>query len=317
MMSLEKIQGSLLGTAIGDALGMPVEGWSAEMIAQRYGQVRDMLPARLGPGTYTDDTQMMIALAHSLVSCQKVDGADIAKTYMTFCDPRRGYGGGALRALRRIADGVSWRESGFGDFPGGSFGNGGAMRIAPIGVLFGAGDVEQLREAVEAAVYCTHTHPLGIDGAVCQARAIGLITQVVPDTIPLSPEWVLSALHEAIRSDEFHHALDTLADVLRTPNVTPQQVIARVGHGIEALEAVPAALYAFLAHTTNFEEALVYAVGLGGDTDTIGAMTGALSGAYHGVAHIPSRWLDALEDGKHGKSYITYIAQELSRLFLL
>jgi poly(ADP-ribose) glycohydrolase ARH3 len=190
------------------------------------------------------------------------------------------------------------------------------MRIAPIGALFGAGDVELLREAVEAAVYCTHTHPLGIDGAVCQARAIGLVTKVVSETIPLSPEWVFSALHEAVRCDEFHHALEILADLLRTPHVTPPQVVARLGHGIAALEAVPAALYAFLSHPASFEEAVVYAIGLGGDTDTIGAMAGALSGAYHGAAQIPARWLDALEDGKYGKTYIMDLAQELSRLFL-
>lgn len=312
---LEKVRGALLGTAIGDALGMPVEGWSMDAIAQRYGEVREMLPARLGRGTYTDDTQMMIALAESMVRCQQVNAEDIAKTYMRFCDPRRGYGGGALRALKRIFDGVSWRESGIGDFPGGSYGNGGAMRIAPIGVVYGGNDLKQLREVVEAAVYCTHVHPLGIDGAVCQARAIGVVARFTSSSDEFAKEEVLAALHEAVRTDEFHHVLDTIQELLKEPDVAPEHVIQSLGNGITALEAVPAAIYSFLSHFASFEEATVYSIGLGGDTDTIAAMTGALSGAYLGVSHIPDRWLEVLEDGKYGKSYIDSLAHELFHTF--
>lgn len=312
---LDRFRGALLGTAVGDALGMPVEGWHATSIARQYGAIREMLPARLGRGTYTDDTQMMIALAESMVRCQKVDGEDIANTYVKFCDPRRGYGGGALRALQRINNGISWRESGMGDFPGGSFGNGGAMRIAPIGIVYGSGDVERLREVVEAAVYCTHTHPLGIDGAVCLARAIGIVAQHDPPSECLSNDAGLKTIHAAVRTDEFHAALDQIAQLLQKTALSVEQVVSRLGHGVAAIEAVPAALYAFLAHSQSFEEAVVYAVGLGGDTDTIGAMTGALSGAYLGDSQIPARWLDALEDGKYGRSYIAQLAGQLLQVF--
>lgn len=312
---LDSFRGALLGTAVGDALGMPVEGWSPTSITRQYGEIHEMLPARLGRGTYTDDTQMMIALAESMVRCQQVNGKDIANTYVKFCDPRRGYGGGALRALRRISNGISWRESGVGDFPGGSFGNGGAMRIAPIGIVYGSGDMERLRKVVETAVYCTHTHPLGIDGAVCQARAIGIVAQIDPASGHLSNTTVLQALHDAILTDEFHAALDHIAQLLQKTAVSVEEVVSRLGHGVAAIEAVPATLYAFLAHSQSFEEALVYAVGLGGDTDTIGAMTGALSGAYLGASQIPARWIDALEDGKYGRSYIGQLAEQLFHVF--
>jgi poly(ADP-ribose) glycohydrolase ARH3 len=258
---------------------------------------------------------MMIALAESMVRCQQVNGEDIANTYVKFCDPRRGYGGGALRALQRIRNGVSWRESGTGDFPGGSFGNGGAMRIAPIGIVYGSGDVQRLRGHVKAAVYCTHTHPLGIDGAMCQARAIGIVAQCDPASERLSTATVLKAIHDAVHTDEFHAALEQLAQLLQTTDVSVEQVLSRLGHGVAAIEAVPAALYAFLAHAQSFEEAVVYAVGLGGDTDTIGAMTGTLSGAYLGASQIPARWLDVIEDGKYGKSYIAQLAEQLFHVF--
>jgi ADP-ribosylglycohydrolase len=314
---LDNFRGALLGTAVGDALGMPVEGWSATSIARQYGEIHEMLSARLGRGTYTDDTQMMIALAESMVRCQQVNGKDIANTYVKFCDPRRGYGGGALRSLRRISNGISWRESGVGDFPGGSFGNGGAMRIAPIGVVYGSGDMERLREVVEAAVYCTHTHPLGIDGAVCQARAIGIVAQIDPASGYLSNTPLLQTLHDAVLTDEFHAALDHIAQLLQKTAVSVEEVVSRLGHGVAAIEAVPVALYAFLAHSQSFEEAVVYAVGLGGDTDTIGAMTGALSGAYLGASQIPDRWFNALEDEKHGRSYINRLAEQLFQVFSL
>jgi poly(ADP-ribose) glycohydrolase ARH3 len=190
------------------------------------------------------------------------------------------------------------------------------MRIAPIGIIYGAGDVKQLREHVETAVYCTHVHPLGIDGAVCQARAIGTIAQYSSDTDKLSPHIVLRAIHEALRTDEFHRALDSIEELLQNAEVTVDQVITHLGHGIEAIKAVPTALYAFLSHSHSFEEAVVYAVGLGGDTDTIGAMAGALSGAYLGASQIPARWLEALEEGKHGKSYIDQLAHELFHTFI-
>lgn len=311
----EHFRGALLGTAVGDALGMPVEGWSAAAIARQYGAIRDMLPARLGRGTYTDDTQMMIALAESMTRIQRIDGADIATTYARWCDPQRGYGGGALRALRRIRSGVSWCEAGKGDFPGGSYGNGGAMRIAPVGLVYGAGDVPTLRQAVEAAVYCTHTHPLGIDGAVCQARTIGILAQQRDEAISSSLPAIFAAIHEAVDTEEFHAALKQVETLLQCSEVSVEHVIERLGHGVAALEAVPAALYAFLAFPESFEDAVVYAVGLGGDTDTIGAMAGALSGAYLGVSYIPDRWLDALEDDQYGRSYIQRLADQLCAVF--
>jgi ADP-ribosylglycohydrolase len=312
---LEHFRGALLGTAVGDALGMPVEGWSATAIVRKYGAIRDMLPARLGRGTYTDDTQMMIALAESMTRVQQIDGADIATTYARYCDPQRGYGGGALRALQRIRIGVSWREAGSGDFPGGSYGNGGAMRIAPVGLVYGASDVPTLRQAVEAAVYCTHTHPLGIDGAVCQARAIGILAQQRDEAISFSRPPIFAAIHDAVDTEEFNAALQQVEALLQHPEVRVEHVIDRLGHGVAALEAVPSALYAFFAYSESFEDAVVYAVGLGGDTDTIGAMTGALSGAYLGVSHIPDRWLDALEDGQYGRSYIQHLADQLCAVF--
>ena len=79
----------------------------------------------------------------------------------------------------------------------------------------------------------------------------------------------------------------------------------------EPCESVPAAIYCFLANLDSFEDAVVQAVNLGGDTDTIGAMTGALSGAYRGKTGIPKRWLESLENGPKGRDYIERLGDQL------
>jgi poly(ADP-ribose) glycohydrolase ARH3 len=91
----------------------------------------------------------------------------------------------------------------------------------------------------------------------------------------------------------------------------PEEVAETLGNGIEAQLSVPTALYAFTAHYDSFAQAVLYAVRLGGDTDTIGAMTGAIAGAFHGASAIPPNWLDALENGPQGRDYVTALADNL------
>ena len=97
--------------------------------------------------------------------------------------------------------------------------------------------------------------------------------------------------------------------VFRNPSV--EEVVETLGNDVRAHTAVPTALYAFLSHSGSFKEAVVYAVSLGGDTDTIGAMTGAIAGAYHGVEAIPRGWLDALENESKGRDYVLDMAARL------
>jgi len=112
-----------------------------------------------GFGCYTDDTRMTLALATSLVECGRVDVAHVSTKYAEFYEPWRGYGGAAHRVMRLLADGGDYRGTGRLQFPEGSFGNGGAMRIAPVGLAYRHADANELAEAVEDALLCTHIHP--------------------------------------------------------------------------------------------------------------------------------------------------------------
>ncbi len=309
----EKFVGCMLGTAVGDALGMPVEGWSASSIEIRLGEVRDMMEARLGAGTYTDDTQMMIAMGESLIRNKGFDGEDMARSFLDNYSPDRGYGAGTVQALRLLERGYSWDEAGQKVFGAGSFGNGSAMRVAPIGALY-YDDPKLLRRVCYESSMITHAHPLGCEGAALQAKAVAL-------AVATDPEKELNArafIHELI------HFLSPAGNVLgkklekvkmlleRSPE--KKKIIDLLGNDSRIFASLPTAIYAFLSHYEDFEEALIFAVGLGGDTDTIGAMTGAISGGYHGRRGIPPRWLARLENREKGRNYIEKLAERLCQI---
>jgi len=303
--------GCLLGTACGDILGAAVEGWSAMDIRQRYGQLRDFLDTDRGFGCYTDDTQMALALATSLVEQGGVDAAHVSAKYAEFYEPWRGYGGAAHRVMRALQAGADYRGTGRLQFPEGSFANGGAMRIAPVGLAYRHASEEVLRRAVEDALLCTHVHPEAIDGALVQAQAVAwAVTRKAPDTPDTTA--LLDTLLRISRTAVMQAKLEKLADSLRSGD-DDLFVISRVGNGIRASEAVAAALWAFLRYGSTPEECVVRAVNFGGDTDTIGAMAGALAGALHGMAWIPARWRAIVENGKHGRDEMVVLGRRLAR----
>lgn len=311
----DRFQGALVGTFCGDALGMPFEGWPLEMIEREMGEVTVMYPARLGAGTYTDDTQMMIAVGESLIEKKGFDGEDMAQKLAQAYDPERGYGRGAERVIKRIKEGIPWHQAGKGLFPGGSYGNGAAMRIAPVGLLYWDQPAELKRTAKNASSI-THTHPLGIEGAVIQGYGVSLalamgVKGAFRSTVFLEEitRFQNKKMKEMVRKILL---VEDLMENLRADNpLSKEEVVRDLGHGIQAHESVPTALYAFLSHPHSFQEAVSYAVGLGGDTDTIGAMTGAMAGAFHGLSGIPSEWVSALEGGEKGREYVIRMADRL------
>ena len=164
--------GCLLGAACGDILGAGVEGWPAAEIREHFGELRDFADSGRGFGCFTDDTQMTLALATSLVERGRVDAEQVSAKYAEFYEPWRGYGGAAHRVMQALAKGADYRGTGRLQFPEGSFGNGGAMRIAPVGLAYRHAAPEVLHQAVEDALLCTHVHPEAVDGAFVQARAV-------------------------------------------------------------------------------------------------------------------------------------------------
>jgi len=295
-----KFLGALVGTGVGDALGASFEGWyrvepqEIEAVAER----RSIL-------TYTDDTHMMIGIAESLIKNNGFDGKDMAYTFIRNyeLEPFRGYGPGPPRIFRWIKAGEAWDKAAEKLYHGGSFGNGSAMRIAPIG-LFYYNNLDELREVAYKSSQITHAHNLGKEGGALQAYAIALAISLQPSSA-VDRDDFLAKLASYVHNGIYKEKLTKIKELLAKPD--RGKVATELGNGIEAFNSVPAAIYSFLANPDSFAEAVLYAISLGGDTDTIGAMTGAISGAYLGIQSIPEEWKNKLER----RGYIEEIANKL------
>lgn len=299
-----KFRGSMLGTGVGDAVGRLLEN-GPPMLGEEEPEF---------DGRYTDDTEMMIGVAESLVEVGGFDGEHMAKTFVKNYDPEldrlvRGYGQGPPMVFRMIERGERWDVAGRRLFGGeGSFGNGAAMRVAPVGLLY-FDDPEELRAVAEKSSLITHAHPLGIEGAVVQAYAVSLAVKARPPR--LDPRDFLEALEAFTREEVYREALRNAVRLLDR-RADKMEAVSVLGNGIEAFRSVPTAAYCFAANAGSFRKAVLYAVSLGGDTDTIGAMTGAISGAYHGEEEIPPEWVRKLENSE----YIALLADKLLELKL-
>jgi poly(ADP-ribose) glycohydrolase ARH3 len=204
---VESARGALLGTFVGDALGMPYEGAEARQIPAEL----DMVEARLGRGTYTDDTRMMMAVAESLLRCDVVDPEDLSHAFRDRYDPRRGYGEGTTRVIELWNRGEGIEQAARQVFGGeGSLGNGAAMRVAPVAVRFFDDAVLLATQAARSASV-THVHPVGMDGAVVQAAAVAA---AIDDEDPLR------AAITAARTGEMRERLVTL-EAATTDGVSP------------------------------------------------------------------------------------------------
>ncbi len=306
----DRFRGALLGATAGDALGMPVEGMPHEAIFFNHGELREMLDARLGRGTYTDDAQMTIGLAEAFLdSPGEIDQEAVARRFAENHDVRRGYGGNASRILEAIKQGTRWQKAMAANLPpGGSYGNGAAMRAAPAALAFYP-DPEAVARAAEVQAEVTgHTHPLALFGARIQAlsvlRALECGVEGKPfDAAPFLDELIGRG------PKEYDQSLEWIKSNLAAP---PEEAVKRLGAHLIASRSVPTAIWAFLSIPESAEEAIVRAVNLGGDTDTIGAMAGAIAGAYHGASGLPDRWLDVLENGEKGRDYILTLADKLA-----
>jgi poly(ADP-ribose) glycohydrolase ARH3 len=158
----------------------------------------------------------------------------------------------------------------------------------------------ELRDQATRSARVTHAHPLAIDAAVAQAAAIAAT---------LRGEEILAAARAAAATAVIDRQL-ALAERLLNSGASPGRACAALGNSPLGHESVPTAILAAASH--GFEDAVAFAVRGGGDTDTLGAMTGAIAGARDGATSIPTRWLQALEDGSRGRSHVEGLAEKIA-----
>lgn len=299
--SLDRFQGCLLGLAIGDGLGSPVEGMPPDMIYQFFGGPEELCQVPADRNLYyTDDTQMTIGVAETLIEHGSIVEDHLVERFVANLDSGRGYGPGAIRVLQAMSQGRDWRSLTANMFPGGSFGNGAAMRVAPVGLLF-HDNLDRVWEEARLSSLPTHIHPLGIEGAQLLAIAVAWLIEHPH----FESRRFYKELSQRARTDEFQWLLSTAS------HLSVDDTISILGNGIEAQRSVVTSIACFVAAPESYTEAVGRAIGLGGDTDTIAAMTGALSGAHLGVAGIPKSLVQQLENGKQGRDEIIMLAERL------
>lgn len=285
-----RFRGALLGTAVGDALGAPFEGAATV-------RTRDLDDVERGSDQlrWTDDTAMTLAVAESLAEHRGFDGPALARRFAEEHrrEPWRGYGPGPPQIFTAVLAGAPWDEPGRKLFGGsGSFGNGGAMRAAPAG-LFAYDSLPAAARLARQQAAITHTHEHGLQGAALQASAVAWLVRAQPTAGWSSPSALLDEIRAYAPAPEFSEKLMFIATL--RPHADPASVAAALGNGVAAVESVPAALWAFLRHPGSFIDTVRAAITLGGDTDTVAAMAGALSGAFLGCDAIPAEWQQRLE----------------------
>ena len=295
-----KFLGCLIGAAIGDGLGAWREG-------RRIAEKEDIasLAERVEELAYTDDTHMTIGVVESLIQSRGFDGEHMAQTFIKNyeAEPWRGYGPGPPRVFRMIKRGEPWDSAASKIYRGGSFGNGSAMRVAPIGLLY-SNNPAKLREIAYKSSSITHSHELGKEGAALQAYAVALALNT-PSDEEIDREAFLLKLQNFAQTQLYKEKIANTKELLGEQDRA--RVVAVLGNGIEALNSVPTAIYCFLKQPKSYKDSVIYAISLGGDTDTIASMAGAILGAYLGIEAIPQEWRLKLEN----KAYIEDLTEKL------
>jgi poly(ADP-ribose) glycohydrolase ARH3 len=303
----DKFRGAILGCFLGDAFGSGFEGMNPNQTMFHMSALSKKFSRN-----YTDDTDMTLALCESIIQSGEIDPEDIAKQFSLTCDLTRGYAIGTIKAVLALRAGLPWHQVGRIVFENGSFGNGAAMRVSPVG-LFYHHHLDELQEAAMKQATVTHIHPLGQWGAVMQAATIGWAVNQNPKG-SFKKEEVIVHLRKVLWRGpiEYMKALNKIEEmVVQGKKLQPREVVQSLGNGVEAHLSVPSACYIAITYSPDFCDAIRAAISLGGDTDTIAGMVGAIVGAHVGEKGLPIEWIEQLEEGSRGLSFARSLADRL------
>jgi len=272
-MTIDRIAGVAVGAAVGDALGMPLEFGPAQPLERL---VREMQAGRMPAGSFTDDTEMALALGESLLAERPLNPDDLARRFVAwYRTVPPDVGVHTARVLNWVDRGVIWHEASYGAWQSNqeNAGNGSVMRCWPVALAFWQ-DQSQLVTASEMQSRVTHYHPESVAGSIFVNV---MIAELIRGTS------LKDALNLALTSGHLpaglHQAVWAAGNRSRTSLINS----GWVRHTLEA------AVWG-LSTTDSFEEAVVQVANLGKDADTAASVTGAMAGALYGLSAIPARW---------------------------
>lgn len=296
-IDFNKKSNTLLCSAIGDSLGMPFETLKAnhpdllKWDGKKFLSSRPRPPqyygsnSKLSPGSFTDDTQMSLLLAESLIENKGYNPDDMSKRYVDWIygGKARGYGRTTQAAICNLKNGIHWSKSGIE----GSFGNGTAMRAAPLGVFFARRNFNDMFHAVKIDSNMTHRSVEAEAGALTIAITTFLTARGQIGEIPafLSVHLPKSNVKEKVM---------LAYDLSPMKEISSSIVLEKLGTGCDVRQTVPSAMFIYWRFN-NFEKAIVAAIRAGKDTDTLASITGAMMGANIKLGNIPIKWIRNVE----------------------
>jgi ADP-ribosylglycohydrolase len=249
------------------------------------------------PWHYTDDTEMALAIVEVLKGHGQIHQDELARVFARRYrnNPFRGYGGMAHKILDALSMGAAWREISPTAFAGtGSIGNGGAMRVAPVGAYF-ADDLPAVVAQARASAEVTHAHHEGQAGAIAVAVAAAWAWQIRENAASQKGGQLLEIAYEHAPDGETRAGL---AKAIKLPaNIPVENVVDQLGNGsrVTAPDTVPFALWCAAHYLDNYVEALWTTVSGLGDIDTNCAIVGGVVALAAGRTSIPEDWLEARE----------------------
>lgn len=252
---------------------------------------------------YTDDTQMTQELAKSLIACKGINHEDLARRFTEryYLDGRNaGYGANVVDVFKKLKA-INYSkplQPAEEQFDGtGSFANGASMRVSPV-ALFAYPSMERTCKLADETALVTHFHILGRHGAAFQAMAIQkILSEPFKDALMFVDSFKTDLIRFKI-DDVYVDQLETIREFLEMDDEpTISTVVRKLGNGVAARRSVPTALFCFLRSSgKDFRSVIEYAITLGGDTDTIASMAGALGGAFFGLDGIRSGTVESCPD---------------------
>jgi len=315
MMTITKedsVIGCLLGTAVGDAIGLCCEGMSKKRQRRIFGDI-DRYHFLFGRGMISDDTEHTCMVAQALI----VSGGDTNKftkslawrfRFWLLCLPA-GIGFATLRSILKLWLGFPSHRSGVF-----SAGNGPAMRSAIIGVCYGQ-QPKKMLELVRASTRITHTDPKAEFGAL----AVGLAAYMASRGEIISPEDFLKQLQNALESEKADEFLELMDRAINSAVAgTKTESFAwelGLSKGISGYiyHTVPVVIHSWLRHQRDFRTAIIEIVRCGGDTDTTAAILGSIIGSGVGKRGIPREWLDGLWEWPRTVRWMEQLGQKLAQ----
>ncbi|MFE2968135.1 ADP-ribosylglycohydrolase family protein [Streptomyces sp. NPDC059340] len=281
---LDRALASLRGLAVGDALG------SRFFVPVNYPLLkRRELPS--GPWQWTDDTEMASSVVAVLARHRRIDQDALAGSFAEHHDVDRGYGPAVNRLLRQIQEGGDWRELASALFKGqGSWGNGAAMRIAPLGAWY-ADDPEQAVHQAEISAYTTHQHREAVVGAMAVAAAAALAADPAS---PPSAEALLDGVVALVPRSAVGAGLRRARDMLDYGDTATVAAVLGCGRRTTAHDTVPFALWSAARALGDYEEGFWSTAQVGGDMDTTCAIVGGVIAAGKAGAP-PGEWVERTE----------------------